>query len=57
MIGGQIADAFGRLLEYLAGHRDQMEVVRQRLLEFFLIPDAGDPRLKSARQRLATMMY
>jgi putative thioredoxin len=57
MIGGQIGDAFGRLLEYVAGHRDQMEVVRQRLLEFFLIPEATDPRLKSARQQLATLMY
>ncbi|MCI1659680.1 tetratricopeptide repeat protein [Bifidobacterium psychraerophilum] len=57
MIGGQIADAFGRLLDYLAGHRDQMEPVRKRLLEFFLIPEANDPRLKNARQRLATLMY
>jgi putative thioredoxin len=57
MIGGQIGDAFDRLLEYLGSHRDQMEPVRQRLLEYFLIPEASDPRLKTARQRLATLMY
>ncbi|KFJ03861.1 tetratricopeptide repeat protein [Bifidobacterium subtile] len=58
MIGGQIDDAFGRLLDYLAsGHRDQIEPVRQRLLEYFAIPESGDPRLSRARRRLATLMY
>lgn len=58
MIGGQIEDAFGRLLDYLAaGHRDQIEPVRKRLLEYFAIPQSGDERLKRARRRLATLMY
>ena len=58
MIGGQIEDAFGRLLDYLAaGHRDQIEPVRKRLLEYFAIPEPGDERLKRARRRLATLMY
>lgn len=58
MIGGQIQDAFDRLLDYLAaGHRDQMETVRVRLLEYFVIPDPSDERLKRARRRLATLMY
>ncbi len=58
MIGGQIEDAFGRLLDYLAaGHRDQIEPVRKRLLEYFAIPESGDERLKRARRRLATLMY
>jgi putative thioredoxin len=58
MIGGQIDDAFGRLLDYLAsGHRDQIEPVRQRLLEYFAIPESADPRLSRARRRLATLMY
>lgn len=58
MIGGQIDDAFGRLLDYLAaGHRDQIEPVRHRLLEYFAIPETGDPRLARARRRLATLMY
>lgn len=58
MIGGQIQDAFDRLLDYLAaGHRDQMETVRVRLLEYFAIPDSSDERLKRARRRLATLLY
>ena len=45
-------------LDYLAaGHRDQMETVRVRLLEYFAIPDPSDERLKRARRRLATLMY
>ena len=58
MIGGQIQDAFDRLLDYLAdGHRDQSEPVRVRLLEYFAIPDPADERLKRARRRLATLLY
>lgn len=57
MIGGQIDDAFGRLLDYLAGHRNESEAVRVRLLEYFAIPEASDPRVARARRRLATLMY
>lgn len=58
MIGGQIADAFDRLLDFLAaGHREDTEAVRQRLVEYFAIPEPDDPRLRAARRRLATLMY
>ncbi|KFI69564.1 tetratricopeptide repeat protein [Bifidobacterium magnum] len=58
MIGGQIQDAFDRLLDFVAaGHKSEIEPVRQRLLEYFLIPDATDERLNRARRRLATLMY
>ena len=58
MIGGQIQDAFDRLLDFLAaGHKGDLEAVRQRLLEYFTIPDPTDPRLARARRRLATLMY
>lgn len=57
MIGGKVEDALNRLLDYLGGHRDQMEPVRRRLLEYFAIPEPSDPRLARARRRLATMMY
>ena len=58
MIGGQIQDAFDRLLDYVAaGHKAQIEPVRVRLLEYFAIPEADDARLKAARRRLATLMY
>ncbi|MDU2059449.1 MAG: tetratricopeptide repeat protein [Bifidobacterium breve] len=58
MIGGQIQDAFDRLLDFLAaGHKGDLEAVRQRLLEYFTIPEPTDPRLTRARRRLATLMY
>jgi putative thioredoxin len=58
MIGGQIDDAFARLLDFLAaGHRADLDPVRERLLEYFAIPEPDDPRLKSARRRLSTLMY
>lgn len=58
MIGGQIQDAFDRLLDFLAaGHKGDLEAVRQRLLEYFIIPEPTDPRLARARRRLATLMY
>lgn len=58
MIGGQIQDAFDRLLDFLAaGHRADLEAVRTRLLEYFAIPEPTDERLKRARRRLATLMY
>ena len=56
MIGGQIQDAFDRLLDFLAAGGD-LEAVRQRLLEYFTIPEPTDPRLARARRRLATLMY
>ncbi|NMM94498.1 co-chaperone YbbN [Bifidobacterium oedipodis] len=58
MIGGQIQDAFDRLLDFLAsGHKADIEPVRERLLEYFAIPEPTDARLKQARRRLATLMY
>ncbi|NEG55315.1 tetratricopeptide repeat protein [Bifidobacterium platyrrhinorum] len=58
MIGGQIQDAFDRLLDFVAaGHKADIEPVRQRLLEYFAIPEPTDARLKAARRRLATLMY
>ena len=57
MIGGQIQDAFDRLLDFLAaGHKGDLEAVRQRLLEYFTIPEPNDPRLARARSRLSTLM-
>ena len=57
MIGGQIQDAFSRLLDFAGTHRADLEPVRQRLLEYFLIPEPSDERLTAARRRLATLMY
>ena len=49
---------FDRLLDFVAaGHKADIEPVRQRLLEYFTIPEPSDERLKRARRRLATLMY
>ena len=58
MIGGQIQDAFDRLLDFVAaGHKADIDPVRKRLLEYFTSPEPTDERLKRARRRLATLMY
>jgi len=56
--GGHLDDAFGRLLDLFptldaAGKN----AVRTRLLEFFEIAGAEDPRVISARRRLTGLLY
>lgn len=56
MIGGQVEDAFGRLLDFIAAHPAERDDARVRLLEYFdIVPD--DPRVKRARQRLFSLLY
>ena len=57
MIGGQVKDAFDRLLDFLAKHPADKEPVRARLLEYFAMCPASDARVAQARRRLATLMY
>lgn len=57
MIDGHIDDAFGRLLDFLASHKDCAEVVKDRMLEYFAMLPAGDERLNRARRRLAILLY
>ncbi|RBP98870.1 tetratricopeptide repeat protein [Bifidobacterium xylocopae] len=57
MIGGKVDDAFGRLLDFIAAHKDQMAPAHDRLLEYFAILEPSDQRLARARRRLATAMY
>ncbi|MCX7522144.1 tetratricopeptide repeat protein [Microbacterium sp. STN6] len=56
--GGHIEDAFARLLDAFSAAdvagRDQ---IRQRLLDFFEIVGVDDPRVISARSRLASLLY
>ncbi|MBU1588916.1 MAG: tetratricopeptide repeat protein, partial [Actinobacteria bacterium] len=56
--GGHLDDAFGRLLDLFptldpAGKN----TVRTRLLEYFEIAGAEDPRVISARRRLTGLLY
>lgn len=56
--GGHLEDAFGRLLDLFpsldAAGRD---AVRARLLEYFEIAGAEDPRVLDARRRLTALLY
>lgn len=56
--GGHLDDAFGRLLD-LFPTLDQpgKNSVRTRLLDFFEIAGAEDPRVVSARRRLTGLLY
>jgi len=56
--GGHVDDAFGRLLD-LFGDLDPAErgPVRERLLELFTLVGDSDPRVISARARLANLLF
>lgn len=57
MVDGHIDDAFGRLLDFLASHKDCAEEIKNRMLEYFAMLPAGDERLNRARRRLAILLY
>ena len=58
LAGGHVDDAFGRLLD-LFGRLgpDERTPVRERLLELFALVGDGDPRVVSARSRLASLLF
>ena len=56
--GGHLDDAFGRLLELFPTlDADGKTAVRTRLLDFFEIAGAEDPRVAVARRRLTGLLY
>lgn len=56
--GGHIDDAFGRLLDlFAASDADQRARVRERLVELFDLVGSADPRVASARTRLASLLF
>src|SRR5690606_33910732 len=56
--GGHLDDAFDRLLElFPALDADGRDRVRTRLLEYFEIAGAEDPRVLDARRRLTALLY
>lgn len=58
VLGGQIEDAFARLLEVGATvFGDDREAVRTRLVELFDVVGAEDPRVIQARRSLAALLY
>jgi putative thioredoxin len=56
--GGHVDDAFDRLIELFPTlPADGKDAVRKRLLEYFEIAGAEDPRVVAARRRLASLLY
>jgi putative thioredoxin len=56
--GGHLDDAFGRLLDLFPSlDGEGREAVRTRLLEYFEIAGADDPRVVAARRRLTLLLY
>ncbi len=56
--GGHLDDAFGRLLDLFPGlDQTGKDAVRTRLLSYFEIAGADDPRVTSARRRLTSLLY
>jgi putative thioredoxin len=56
--GGHLEDAFGRLLDLFSTLDDEGKgTVRARLLEYFEIAGAEDPRVGAARRRLTGLLY
>lgn len=56
--GGHVDDAFARLLElFSAVDTEQRAPVRERLVELFELLGAADPRVASARTRLASLLF
>lgn len=57
LIGGFVDDAFSRLLDFAASHREALDEVRKRLVSYFPICRDDDPRVARARRRLSVLMY
>src|SRR5690606_38258801 len=58
LTGGHVEDAFSRLLDLFADlPDDQRAPVRERLVELFGLIGDSDPRVLSARSRLASLLF
>jgi putative thioredoxin len=59
MLGGHVEDAFDRLLQVVrtAAEPEDRDRARARLLEFYGMVGADDPRVAASRKRLATALY
>jgi putative thioredoxin len=56
--GGHLGDAFARLLEFFpSADADGKNAIRIRMLDYFEIAGAEDPRVADARRRLTLLLY
>ncbi|MBO6098434.1 MAG: tetratricopeptide repeat protein [Aeriscardovia sp.] len=54
---GHVEDAIGRLLDCIASGIDKEGKARERILSYISMLPAADPRAKSARTKLACLLY
>ena len=54
---GHVEDAIGRLLDCIASGTDKEGKARERILSYISMLPAADPRAKSARTKLACLLY
>lgn len=54
---GHVEDAIGRLLDCIASGMDKEGKARERILSYISMLPAADPRAKSARTKLACLLY
>ncbi|MFI7339449.1 tetratricopeptide repeat protein [Streptomyces sp. NPDC050085] len=58
LVGGHVADAFGRLVDAVARTAgDERDAARVRLLELFEVVGGDDPRVTTARTALARVLF
>lgn len=58
VVGGHVEDAFLRLVRFIASHVDEdREAARSHLVELFGVVGQQDPRVVSARGRLAAALF
>ncbi|WP_058234253.1 co-chaperone YbbN [Devriesea agamarum] len=62
LLGGHVEDAFARLLDLTrdavrAGDTDRRDEVKTRLLDYFEITGAQDPRVAAARRKLGSLLF
>lgn len=56
LLGGKVEDALGRLIDLIPDAPDR-ELLRKRLVEYFDLLGAQDPRVAPARRALMTALY
>ncbi|WP_449386546.1 tetratricopeptide repeat protein [Cellulomonas soli] len=58
VLGGNVEDAFARLLDTLRGTAgEERELVRVRLVDLFEVIGGDDPRVQAARRTMAAALY
>lgn len=58
VLGGHVADAFDRLVSFIARHAgDDRDVARKHLLELYMVVGDADERVAASRRKLAAALF